>query len=391
MNHPTSVRRPSLLLAAAAVAVAWGALYDLARWVIGFMTFPVHEDIRFDYVAAEAGLRFGWSTIYDLPTLRSLSSSFPAPETSIDASGTYISPPLIAWLFVPLTAVPEPVAYLIWTFLSLGALVWAWYVAAPSSGLGKVTLLLLALALWPLMQSFYYGQPTIVLLALVTAAWWLVVRDRPYAAGLALALATALKPQDVIIVPIALLASGRIKPALGWVGGCAVLGAASVLTLGPEGVASFWKTLQIVQSDVGHAYFTFAYLFGFGPLTYFLQGLQALIALLAAWRRRAELEIVFAAGIVGSLACATHLHQVDYSCLIVAAWLVLRTAPPLWHRLWLLIGVVTMQLLPIGFPVPQLLWDAGWLAILAASSSVGSAASDHANRTEAGSAARAGT
>jgi hypothetical protein len=64
---------------------------------------------------------------------------------------------------------------------------------------------------------------------------------------------------------------------------------------------------------------------------------------------------------------AFHFHILDYSILVLAAWLVLRAAPPLWHRLWLLVGVVTMQAMTFGFAAPQLIWDAGWLAILVAS------------------------
>jgi hypothetical protein len=53
------------------VAAGWGAVYDIGRWIAAFVTFPAHEDVRIYYVAAEAGLRYGWSTIYDIPTLRS--------------------------------------------------------------------------------------------------------------------------------------------------------------------------------------------------------------------------------------------------------------------------------------------------------------------------------
>jgi len=48
----------------------------------------------------------------------------------------------------------------------------------------------------------------------------------------------------------------------------------------------------------------------------------------------------------------------------LAAWLVLRSGPPLWHRLWLLAGVATMQAISLGNPLPQLMWDFGWLVIL---------------------------
>jgi hypothetical protein len=82
---------------------------------------------------------------------------------------------------------------------------------------------------------------------------------------------------------------------------------------------------------------------------------------------------VFAVGIIGSAAVAFHFHELDYSSLVLAAWLVLRTSPPMWHRMWLVVGVVPMQLMTYGasapalvLVAPQLIWDAGWLAILAA-------------------------
>jgi len=365
VSEPTSrAARPPLWLAASAVATAWGAFYSVARWIFYFAINPVHEDVRINYVAAEAGLRYGWSTIYDLGTLRALSAGFPKGETGLDASATYISPPLMAWLFVPLTAMSVPLAYVIWTLVSVVALVWAWHIAAPYRGLAKLTLLLLGLALWPVMQSLYYGQPTILLLGLVATAWWFLAGNRPVAAGVALAIATGLKPQTVILVPFALLASGRYRVFAAWVVGSALLAAASIAALGPNGLFSFWNALKYVQTDPSHTYFTIAYLISFGPLAYALLALQGIAALAIAWRRRSDLDVVFAAGLLGSITIGIHLHQWDYSELVLAAWLVLRTSPPLWHRLFLLTGVVTMQLASTGEPVPQLLWNAAWLAIL---------------------------
>ena len=358
-------RRPPLWLASAATAAAWGALYTVGRWVFGFATFPIHEDIRINYVAAQAGLQYGWSKIYDFATLRQLSLVFPAADRSIDATATYISPPLLAWLFVPLTLVPEPAAYLIWTLGALAALLWMWHVAAPYNGLAKLTLLLVALALWPVMQVFYYGQPGVVVVAGVALAWWLVRNDRPIAAGIALAFATTLKPQVVIMVPMALLVAGHIKPVLGWAAAGLVMAALSLASLGVDGIASYWQALKLVEADTGHAYFTIALVFGLGPLTYLLLAVQGIACLAVARIRRHDLETVFAVGLLGSLMVAFHLHQWDYTNLVLAAWLVLRNSPPLWHRIWLAAGILTMQLLSLGVAVPQLLWDVVWLAMLA--------------------------
>ena len=336
----------------------------MGRWLYGFVTFPIHEDVRYDYVAAEAGLRFGWSRIYDFATLRMLSQTFPAVENGIGADGTFISPPPLAWLFGPLVAFPEPVAYVIWTLVSLAALVWTWYVAAPYRGLAKLSLLLMAVALWPVMQAFYYGQPAVPILGLVATAWWLMRRDRAIVAGVALALATAFKPQVMVMIPVALLVTGRWRVVAGWAGGCAVLAVASALALGSTGLASYLEALKLVESDTGHAYFTPAYLFGLGPMTLAILVLQGAVSIAVAWRRRDDLDVVFAVGLLGSLMVSFHLHQTDYSNLVLAAWLVLRGSPPIWHRAWLAVAIFTMQLLSLGQPVPQLIWDVVWLVML---------------------------
>src|SRR2546421_2963997 len=144
----SSRRRPALWLAAAAVASGWAALYAIARWLILFVVGPVHEDVLMYYVAAETGLRHGWAAIYDQTTFKSVSSAYPAVAQIIDMHRPFASSPTLAWLFAPLTAFPEPVAYAIWTLFSLAALAVAWQLTAPYRGLAKSTLLLLAIGLW---------------------------------------------------------------------------------------------------------------------------------------------------------------------------------------------------------------------------------------------------
>ena len=364
MNRDQRPGRPPLWLAAASVAVAWAALYDIAVWVTLFVRQPVHPDFRIFYVAAAAGVRYGWASIYDVSVLRSLSSVFPAGQNYINSALPYIHPPILAWLIAPLTLLPLPIAYGLWSGLLLAALVWAWHIAAPYSGLRKGALLFLALALWPVLDSFFYGQPSTLTLALVATSWWLLTKDRPIAAGVALAFATALKPHTVILVPLALAVSGRFKPVLSWAAACSLLAVAFALALGPAGIGNWWQALVYGQTDTGQAQFTAAYIFGGGPVAYAVEALQGAIAIVIARRRRADLNLVFSLGIVGSLVFAFHLHAYDYIELILAAWLVLRTAPPLWHRLWLLAGTATLQTISLGQPTPQLIWDAGWLVIL---------------------------
>src|SRR5258708_17814214 len=97
-----------------------------------------------------------------------------------------------------------------------------------------------------------------------------------------------------------------------------------------------------------------AYLVGSGRVAYGVEALQGAAALVIARRRRDDLNVVFAVGIVGSLALAFHLHQYDYLELTLAAWLVLRSAPPLWHRIYLLAVAATLMALVVGRLFPRL-------------------------------------
>ena len=355
------------------------------------MRDAVHVDFATFYIASEAGIRNGWASMYDTATLQTLATWQGLPADYISSAQLFVNPPLFAWLLVPLTLLPIPAAYFAWTVVSLAALTWAWYLAAPYTGLGKLTLLLIALAIWPVLNAFFYGQPSMVIVALVATAWWLAARGNPIWAGVALALATALKPQAVFLVPIAILASGRYRLFASWAVTGAVIAIITIAALGSTGLANWWHALDFLQSNSTHSRVTWAYVFGQGPYAYALEALQGAFALVIAWRRRAHLEVAFAAGIAGSLAAGFHLHAPDYTSLVLAAWLALRAAPPLWHRLWLIAALPAMQLLTLGQPVPQLVWDAAWLVILGVSSYGGSVASAPATQRRGVSAAHAGT
>lgn len=345
----------------------WGAVYDLGRWTVLFVLNPIHLDFRIFYVAAKAGLDRGWPSMYDVNTLAALSAGFPPAERYIDSHATFVSPPLFAWVVLPLTALPLPAAYFAWTLLSLACLTVAWHLVAPYRGLAKLSLLLLGLTVWPVMDSFYWAQPTLEIVALVGVAWWLCKRDNPVAAGVVLALAVALKPNIVVLVPAALLVSGRYRAFLSCAVASVAIAAVEVAVVGASGAEAWWNAFRYAQSDAGHAFFTMASLFGPGLVTYAVEGLLGVVAMVLAYRRRKDLDMVFAAGLIGSVVSAFHLHQPDYSLLVLAAWFVLRTSPPVWQRAWMLSGVITLQLVTLGQPIPQLLWDLVWLVILVTS------------------------
>ena len=364
MSAPAS--RPPLWLAAAAVASFWAAVFGFVRLTKVFLGDPYANDFRVFYAAAKVGLDAGWSHIYDGGLLRGASASFPIQDSTIDSAHYYVNPPLLAWIIAPLTAVPEPVAFALWTALGLAAFVVAWAVASPFKGLARITLLLLGLALWSVNESLRFGQPTLLLMALVAIAWQQTRQERPVMAGALLAVAVMLKPQDVILVPVALLVSGRMPVFISFVGWAAALSIVSVLSVGSVGINEYIGAAVIVQADRMHYYDTAAYVFGVGPGAYAAELGLGVLAMAVAYLRRTELEIVFALGILGSVMASPHMHELDYSVDLLAAWLVLRTGPPLVHRFWLLAGVPACQFtaLAIGNPLAELLWQVGWLGIL---------------------------
>ena len=254
----------------------------------------------------------------------------------------------------------------VWTLVGLASLVVAWAIAAPYRGLARVALLLTAVAIWPVHYSLIFGQPTPELIALVAAAWWFLERDRVALAGIALALATGLKPQDMILVPVALLLTGRARVFAWWAGGCVVLGLIFFASLGVQGVVDFWNTTVVVESYPGHKIMTLASLFGPGLPAYALEGGSAALALYGAWRHRSRLKLVIALGLLGSVMSAVHAHESDYCVVLLAAWLVLATPTSTAVRLWLLPGVVAVQTMAIGLPLPTLLWEIVWLVLLVA-------------------------
>src|SRR5256886_12598920 len=201
-----------------------------------------------------------------------------------------------------------------------------------------------------------------LVLALVATAWWLMRGNRMLAAGAALAFATALKPQVVIMVPVCLLAAGRLRPLIGWGVAGLVIAALSALSLGVSGLNEYWQTLRWIQTDTGHSFYTLAGVLGMGLVTYALLALQGTACALVAWRRRDDLDVVFAAGLLGSLMISFHLHQADYSNLLLAGWGVLPGAASPAHKARPAIGVGTQAVATMGLPLPPPGWDCVLLA-----------------------------
>src|SRR5258708_13138840 len=120
----------NLGIASGALAAAMFAGFDLFQWVVAYGSDHFHNDFTFYYAAARIGLTHGWQSIYDLNLQQSELDAI-GSRIRIAELARYISPPPVAWLALPFTWLPYPIAYLLWSALLVAALVGTWDLAPP--------------------------------------------------------------------------------------------------------------------------------------------------------------------------------------------------------------------------------------------------------------------
>jgi Glycosyltransferase family 87 len=356
---------PPLRLAIPALIGAWAVLLEVPRFVGMVRHDAALTDFRLFYVAAQVGRASGWSGIYDPGRQHAASLVFGQADAAITSSYTYLNPPLLALLIAPLTALPLPAAFYIWTAINVAAFVTAWLMAAPGAGVGRIALLLISLALWPTIFSVERGQPVLVVYALAIGCWWMAARRREVEAGILLAIALAIKPQDVALLPAVLFLCGFRRAAAWWLLTTAALWGFFALLIGATGIGTYLAVNAWAAADPG--YTANPLTAPFGPTASLLAG-QAVLgaaALAGVWRQRRSWNVAFAIGLVGTLVSAIHLHEYDYVGLVVAAWLALGEPTSAIELAWMGIGVACAQLPAIGIRLPIVLWQPIWLAMLA--------------------------
>jgi hypothetical protein len=358
-------RLPPLRFAIPGLVGLWAIAFEIPRFVGLVESDPGLNDFRLFYLVAQAGLKWGWSNMYDPARLHELGLALGRPaDAVINAAYAYEYSPLLAWLVAPLTVLPLPAAFYIWTAVNVGALVAAWWVASPGAGFARLAVLLVSLALWPTVFAFERGQPVFITFALAIGCWWMATSRRQVWAGVLLALAWAIKPQDVALLPAVLVLCGLWRAAAWWLLTTAALTALFALTLGPTGIGTFLAVLAWSASDPNYTSSTLITPFGSFATLLVAQAAFAAVALAGVWWHRRNLRLAFAIGIVGTLVSAIHLHEYDYVGLVVAAWLALGEPTSAVEIAWLAIGIVCAQLPSIGVRLPIVLWQPVWLVML---------------------------
>ncbi|SRR6266508_247025 len=358
-----SRRWRNLGTAAGAATATLFALYDLYQWVAAYTADRFHNDFTFYVAAARIGLAHGWSSIYDL-TLQQVELDAMGSGIKIAELARYISPPPVAWLALPFTALPYPVAYWTWCALLLVALGFTWWLAAPEVGRARVIFIAAAVGWLPVVYGLQLAQPGLLVAFGVAGSYALLRANRPLWAGVALG-ALVLKPQLAFLVPVALLAARHDRAFLGSVLALGLLAAASAIALGPGGLSAYEARLNFAAGVPVNRELTLAYFLGAGVVTRAAQVAMAVWSLALAYRtRRRGVEWLYICALVGGMLATPYVHLDDLAMLGLAAWLLLRLSVPAWSWLYVLGLVLAIEGEPLWGPAPVIAFELGALVLL---------------------------
>src|ERR1700682_5158638 len=123
------LRREHGITAALGVSVVL-ALIDL-QWSYTLHYKIAQPDFYVYYLAAKLGRALGWAAIYDPAVF------LPPVPAAVGKPRPSLTPPELAWLVMPLSFLPYPLAAMIWTGALAAALVLVWSLVAPGRGLTR--------------------------------------------------------------------------------------------------------------------------------------------------------------------------------------------------------------------------------------------------------------
>ncbi len=343
-------RRYGWLLAFVAAAIA--IILDL-QWLNTLHYRVPLADFFVYYLAAQVGQAHGWAAMYEPATF------LPTVTTAVGRPLPYLNPPELAWLVLPLSWLPYSLAAWVWGLLLTLALGLTWVVAAPGTGRLRIVHLLAAVTLLPIFVSVLIGQVSLIIVAIVAIAWWLIRRQRPWLAGAALAL-TFLKPQLAFLVPLALLLAGYWRILVSWLAATGALALVALMAVGTSVFANVMASLGRVHQIPGPVQMSLERQL---PWPFAIAGvllvLGASVVVIRRWRGSGP-SIPIAVGLLASMLLSPYVNFYDLCAPVLAAWLILRMRPPRWQQ----ISITAMYVPAFVAPIWPLLTLAGLGVVL---------------------------
>lgn len=352
--------------AVSAIAFWWLLLFDIPAFFDGFPARQAGGDFSHYYVAAEIGTQFGWSRIFDLGLQHRLYDAIGVAHVAFSSLTEFVNPPPVAWLVVPLLGLGVTGAYAVWLATLAVAMLVTCVAIAPGRPLTRAAAVLVSLSVHPVMFAFVMGQVSVFIAAAAGLTPMLLRRRWAAPAGALLALTACLKPQDALLLPVALAVTAPRRALAAFAATAGALLALTSVAIGPSGVRQYIEALagqQGLRSNIVFTLATIVPVWAVLPLGL----LCATAAVFAIWRERRSVELPFAAALLGSILLSPYLHEGDFAVLVVAALLHLRARPDAPHWALFGLGALAAEVLPrtsvpfVGFELVWLgvmLWDA---------------------------------
>jgi Glycosyltransferase family 87 len=350
---------PPLPIAVAAVVLTPVALLRVRVYLVDFWQGRSGGDFAEYYVAALIGRAHGWPAVYDIGLYRSALRSLTG---NLDV---FVNLPLAAWVALPFTLLPFPAADRVWQSALLVLFIATWRASTTGSEWVRAALLLAALASFPVFFAIHLGQLVLAVAALLVLHWRLLRAGHPVLAGIALGLAFV-KPQDVFLVPVALLLSGRWKAAASCAATVAVLGGGVLLALGPQGIHAYQSSLAYEMAREFYMRHTLPGHLPSGTALAIIRPVILALALAPAILTGARrYERALAAAVLGGFLLTPYLNAEDLTLLFLCAWLLLGTETPAWMRLAMAVSYPVVAFENVLWAPLLLGVELVWLALLA--------------------------
>ena len=320
-------------------------------------------DFHTYYAATQVAFGLGWPHLYDQGIIEQVQKELVPSQWS----QPFLSPPTVAWLAAPLSALPYQIAFLVWAVLMFLALALALAWAGTGRGLARWIAVFGALSLWWVMHAVDVGQ-VVPLVAASTVVAWRLVRDKhDVAAGMVLA-AILLKPNTAFLVPFTLLFAGRLRVFAAWLSAVIVILLFAYFTIGSGGMTAYVEQLLAPLPKGADALTLHGALGAAGAVALVLRIVIVIAALAAAYRLRSSAGLAVVLGIIGSLLIAPYLHASDACLLAVAGWMVWEQFPTTTWRIPLAAAWVLASpfLYVIGLSLPLYRWPLLEIVLLVA-------------------------
>lgn len=369
---------------AGCVALLAGLLVSYVSLIAGGNAGPKQTDFVSYYSAAHLVISGAGSHIYDLTAVGQYERALVHPLTVRNGVLPYVYPPYVAILTAPMSLLPYRVAWVLWLGINLLLVAAAIASFQHYLSLGRMSGVLLwaaSLSFLPVFVALAQGQISIVLLALLTAAFFASRSRHWWLAGTLLSLALV-KPQYVAPILLVLIVRRHWACLAAIATSALIVLAGSALILGPGSETGYLRVLRDAagwRGQFGYSASLNQSVYGFLqllirpsialPLTAIIAG-AAVLALVRTSFRSPNLDIPYAFAVVTGVALGPHVLIHDLSLLLLPVVVAVHyryTGPPHLTALLLsgsaavLAGMPLTSIIPIQMSVLAMLALGIWL------------------------------